>query len=286
MMHPLEHLIEQSMPMNRDERFWSATVLPALVAGTDLSRLSEFLDAIEHAVGANRAPRSARDVTKFLFFTEYDLQKSNGSDRFGPHLQTKYEVRSTPDLVVLDATTPRSLYAIEVKMFDAVNWLREQMDKQRTGVLAALSNDLSVSSSHIYHIALVPDAWRVAAEKQGVSCMTWRQVLDLSRDLRGTYFHECLVIAMNHFDRLASSHGRKAERWMAGQQILAYMEAESPQTPSWVGVGGGLSGKRIRNLRETGRWKATRFQTNWSADAPPNRNWMSVKDFAGFFRGG
>jgi len=93
----LSELPLEGLPLNRKERFYTGTVLPALLAADNMDYLSRFTDLI--GVGALRA-RSDPHACDVQMFTEYSFVESVVSKldrvRFGEVWQTK----ETPDLVL------------------------------------------------------------------------------------------------------------------------------------------------------------------------------------------
>lgn len=99
--------------MNRKERYFTGTVLPALIGG-DLEHLGRFAALI--GVEDVRVS-TARDDCTVLLFSEYGISESvvgGAAARFAG-LST---ARDTPDVVVLITEPAPVLIAVEAKMYD------------------------------------------------------------------------------------------------------------------------------------------------------------------------
>src|SRR5690348_17967111 len=101
------------IPLNREERFWTATVFPALVVGDRLERLTQLLRLLHERAGLPEPP-----VQDAVFITEFSRKKSN-NHAVGPTLATSGP-EATPDLLIATIGPTPAVYGIEAKMFDAV----------------------------------------------------------------------------------------------------------------------------------------------------------------------
>lgn len=124
----LEHLLDTTLPLNRKERQYTGTVLPALLSGEGLSHLSTFTGLLGYP-GVQVA--ATADDCSVLFFTEYGISES----AIGPAAE-RFEGmptgRDTPDVVILCTRPEPVLFAIEAKMYDRPGGheLQNQLDAQ------------------------------------------------------------------------------------------------------------------------------------------------------------
>src|SRR4030042_3802903 len=105
------------LPLNRKEKFYTGTVLPALLFHNGLSNFFHFLRKI------NNFPDKVNErITRdnFLFYKEYNLKQSAGNKKnVGRKIPT--ETNETPD-VIIEILKPeregkRVFVIIEAKMF-------------------------------------------------------------------------------------------------------------------------------------------------------------------------
>ena len=110
----LSELLDHTLPLNRKERFYTGTVLPAIVTVDDFSSLDR-LGALMGAPGL--IVRTQAENCTVLFFTEYGISESAigaAKGRFDG-LPTG---RDTPDVVILVTEPSPVLLAIEAKLYD------------------------------------------------------------------------------------------------------------------------------------------------------------------------
>lgn len=126
-MRSLDELLDTTLPLNRKERYFTGTVLPALLCTDSMSHL--------HVLGTllgldNLEVRADPDDCTVLFFTEYGLSESAigpARERFAG-LPTG---RDTPDVVILVTEPVPVLIALEAKMYDRPS--RPDLLKQLNG---------------------------------------------------------------------------------------------------------------------------------------------------------
>ena len=157
------HEMLKSLPMNRKEAFFTATVLPGIICCDDFAHFSHFL----HVLGLRDIVIDPHpDTANILFFTEYSITESAAPktvrDQF---LSVSFISKERPDLLILiEQNSVKRLIAIEAKMFSAIHPrnLASQMKAQRTKILDPLQARLC---AEITHLALLPeklvDAWKI-----------------------------------------------------------------------------------------------------------------------------
>ncbi|MDQ1539087.1 MAG: hypothetical protein QOE58_3480 [Actinomycetota bacterium] len=110
----MSRLLDETLPLNRKERFYTGTVLPAIVTAGDFAALDR-LGVLMGAPGL--IVRTALEDCTVLFFTEYGISESAvgaARERFDG-LPTG---RDTPDIVILVTEPSPVLLAIEAKLYD------------------------------------------------------------------------------------------------------------------------------------------------------------------------
>src|SRR4051812_14560041 len=97
-MLSLEKLLNQELPLNRKERFFTGTVFPMIVCRNNFEHFSIFLEMI----GCSEALPVISDpaATNILFFTEYSLVESIvGLTR--SRFDDSPKIKDTPDVMIL-----------------------------------------------------------------------------------------------------------------------------------------------------------------------------------------
>src|SRR6202035_4383342 len=114
----LLNLCNQWLPLNRKERYYTATVLPAIVCAENFTHFGRFLKLLDLT---DTGFDVSRDSVNIQFFTEYSLADSifdlDTKERFR-EFPVAYD---TPDLMILIDRSLPLLIAIEAKMFSAVS---------------------------------------------------------------------------------------------------------------------------------------------------------------------
>ena len=141
-MATLDDLLDATLPLNRKERYYTGTVLPALLCADSMRYLdrlgrSDLLD-----LGVLDVRDDPDDCT-VLFFTEYSLIES----AIGP-IGAKFPgmaalAKDTPDVVVLITHPKPVLIALEAKMYDRPS--KPELVKQ----LAAQKSQLDQLCTHL-----------------------------------------------------------------------------------------------------------------------------------------
>lgn len=275
-MSHLTDLLELTVPLNREERFWTATVLPALAVGSDLSGLGAFVQLLRKE--SDLPPEShVPAYPKALFLTEFSRLKSAGHYAIGASL-THTDREVTPDALVITLGATPTIYGIEAKMFDTIYSVEWQLSQQKEHCIDPLARDMAArlrTEVDVRMLALIPEQHRKAAQAQGIHTITWSDILALGP---GTgYYHDLLSLAIESYDKLIDHKARFVEGGMSGELIVEIFSHGPATPPCWVGAAKGPRGKR--SSLELGEWKKTMFMVNWSSTERPSRNWMSLRDF-------
>lgn len=282
--HPVEmpwtlgRLLDETLPLNRKEKFFTGTVLPALVGADDLAHLGRLGDL----VGASDLDvRVERDDCTVVFFTEYGIAESavgQAKDRF-TGLPTS---KDTPDVVIL-VTRPRPvLIAIEAKMYSRPGGsaLLKQLDAQGT-LLAPLCERLAqwlgVPHVDLKHVALLPKAQADKLPTFSYPIITWEQLRAAFRDVAPHYWLAMLDEALDRFEDLVAKPIAYDEGSMTGSDVRDhYLAGDIPYLAMGRG-GGGLAGDRLRADIDEGTWRETSYQV--AAQQPHHNNWFAIADF-------
>lgn len=276
-MASLKDLLDETLPLNRKERFYTGTVLPGLL-GEDLRGLR----TLGHLMGAPGLDVrvSPKDCT-VLMFTEYGLRESLvgvAAGRF-PDLPLG---RDTPDVVVLVTEPSPVLLAIEAKLYDRPGGheLRRQLDAQAallTPLCERLAVLLQVPTVDLRHVALLPEQQSAALDIAPHSVLTWQQVRGALAEDAPEYWLGQLDQALERYDELVSVSTSNAAAGRTGEELVS-LQPVGQQVFSAMGRQGGLAGPRLQEDVATGAWRTTTYQV---AALPPsgNPNWFLVSDF-------
>lgn len=265
-------IFEEELPLNRKERFYTGTILPALLFHNGLNNFYTFLRTIkEFPDDINEA----KTKDNFLFYTEYNLKQSAGKKKnVGRIIPT--ETNETPD-VAIEILKPKKIFIIiEAKMFHNVSQssLSSQMSKQRKAVIEPLRKAFQLEESKVFHVALAP---RMSKLKDGqyFQVINWEFFIDNEKlNLKNSYFCDYLRFALDNYESLvATEPPYRKER---GQQI--YEDGKNSGN-LWVGRKGGI--KTIKEDIKANKWKTRKYFIN--PDKPPpggrKQNWISSKTF-------
>ncbi len=88
-------ILASELPLNRKERFYTATVLPSLLLHDGISNFYRFLRQIRN-FSADINEENAGD--SFLFYTEYNLKESAGKKSVGAEISVSSG--DTPDVII------------------------------------------------------------------------------------------------------------------------------------------------------------------------------------------
>lgn len=263
------------LPLNRKERFYTGTVLPALLFHRGLRNLYAFLRLIRGF------PETANERTtgdSFLFYTEYNLKQSAGARNVG----RKMDITSndTPDLLILALKPEPVLVAIEGKVFAATSRgdMDHQMWRQADIVLHPFARECGLSENSVFHVALVPEKLGLA-DTPSYQVLNWEVFLRIDLfDVTDNHFYPYLQFALQNYERLVSVRSgapQTAQGKQTGEQIVKAVQAGNPV---WVGRNGGEQAIRADVAR--GRWQSREYWVN-QAKPPKGRpgNWLPGQRF-------
>jgi hypothetical protein len=280
-MATLDELLDSTLPLNRKERYYTGTVLPALLCADSM----RYLDRRGRPDMLDLGPLDVRDDPDdctVLFFTEYSLIES----AIGP-IGTRFPgmaalAKDTPDVVVLVTQPEPVLIALEAKMYDRsskpdlVKQLavqRAQLDQLRTH----LAEHLSVKEVRLAHWALLPAKVASAMSDLGTPVLTWEPVLNAYADVDQRYFHAVLATALARYDTLVSKWAGYQDGELGGAKLVTRVLAGDNTWPH-MGAARGLNGERVKAAIAEGSWATQKFQCRHQA-LPGNKNWFTVNAF-------
>jgi hypothetical protein len=226
------------LPLTRKERFYTGTVLPALLFHNGLSNFYHFLKEI------NGFPKEVNEQTtgdKFLFYTEYNLKQSAGTTKnVGRKILT--ETNDTPDVIIEMLKPPKRVFVIiEAKMFRSIyqSSLSSQMSKQKAAVIEPLRKAFQLEDNDIFHIALVP-------KKSGLEDGTDYQVINWeffidneALNVKDNDFYNYLRFALDNYKDLVENKPGKVETVKDYKTVEEIYKNGKNNGNWWVGREGG-----------------------------------------------
>jgi hypothetical protein len=251
----LEQIFKSELPINRKERFYTGTVLPALLFHCGLSNFYSFLREIP---GFPSEVEEKKTQDEFLLYTEYNLKESAVNNSVGTEIYT--DTRDTPDLIIEILKPVKMFIVIEAKMFASPSQsdFEGQMKAQKKAVIDVLKK--KYSESKIFHVALVPKGLGLKSTSD-FDVLNWEYFID-KQDLnvRDNYFYPYLKFALMNYEMLRS------KKWATASTILEKITGNRIYKDSkagkvfWVGRSGGI--KAVEEDVKKGVWKRKLYGTN------------------------
>lgn len=251
------NFLEGELPLNRKERFYTGTVLPALLFHNGLSNFYTFLRQIK---GFPLEINEAATKDYFLFYTEYNLKESAGERNVGRKIYAP--TNETPDVVIEILKPVKVFIIIEAKMFAKVSQeeLTKQIKKQKDIITVALKNELG--GDKFYHLALVSEKLQIkdTAEYQVAN---WEFFIDNDDlDVQHNVFYNYLRFAIENYDKLVSitvggGPPSTVEFYMKGQALY---ELEEESQDFWIGRRGGED--KIIEDAKSSKWQKHKYCVN------------------------
>lgn len=234
---------ELDFPVNRKERFYTATVFPGIIFSDNLERLLKL-------IGVNIA--CDLDGSNIVLYTEYDLKDAIVGDSrrtSAEHQRARRLHGDTPDVVILakDKSNRGYAIAIEGKMFSRItkDYLKDQVSSQRK-VLEHLTQNY-LNEFQILQFALIPDQLaqqfedgrQLTVEAGHVQIFTWQQLLDAYQGVAAAdYWRRMLGCALERYDALRA---KQIYRKVSGKEIQRRALSKDCDI-TFIGREGGLSG--------------------------------------------
>jgi hypothetical protein len=278
----LERLLAERLPLNRKERFFTGTILPAIIGARGFGHV----DLLLRRLGMEPATASWRPAdTSVQFFTEYGFAESlvgAATKRF----PTVPAGKDTPDAILYIDEPEAHLIAIEAKVFHVPSKpaLQSQLAVQRT-LLQGMAADLGRlrpdgDVPQLTHIALLPAQLAKKVGQLTVPTLTWQELADLYRDVAEPYWLAILNHAMtNYHDYVPENGGGKnAHAMLLGADIVSGFGSGDLEYDH-VGCNGGLTGKVFKALVTDGGWRSRSFQVRRGPLDKPHKSWFTVGEF-------
>jgi len=270
----LKEILKSELPINRKEKFYTGTVLPALLFHNGLSNLYRFLREIPEFPNEVNEQNTKDD---FLFYTEYNLKESAGKKSVGTEIYTA--TRDTPD-VIIQILKPLTVFVIiEAKMFANLtqNDFSRQMRAQKEAVIDILKQ--RYQDSRTFHVALVPSQLGFKGTLD-YEVLNWQFFIDNKElNVQSNYFFAYLKFALENYSGLVSERYGKASTVrdeLRGTEI--YQDGKTGKT-LWVGRNGGRSA--IEEDVRKGIWRNRLYGTNTEEPKDGRKgNWLSSAEFA------
>lgn len=280
----------------RSERYFTATLLPAILLHDDLGGLDAFLALLDDAARNGQVTEHDRSPEQVLrvgdkptwskesveIITEFHIARDlryaavrkhpyAGALNIGATSSAKAEKRSAPDVVIV---LDDELVVCEAKFFDAqsVGRLNAQLDLQRRqiGYLLSLRPELRAYR----HVVILPVTFDVQPKCDVV--LTWAQLADLAARVLGPahYVTARLRAAITYYDEIFGDRG--AVRYFDGVLPLAEMLERCRKERDAISVGhlGGelnLKGRSFEYL-DAKPWKWRSSATHVGAKV--GKNWI------------
>jgi len=283
-MNKLLENFETIMPLNRKERFFTGTVLPAIICYNKfkyINRFFELIDGFDHELQII----SEANNNNILIQTEYSFKESLVESHFIEKFAGKYETKDTPDLVILITEPEYILFVGEAKMFSSANPgdINTQMNNQRW-FIDALQKGLNIRETNCFHFTLLPEKLIPAKTSINYPVVFWEEIINAYSDIMDNdYFLNVLRMAIKKFDTLRSkyssnsiSFGKNMDSKLSGEKIC---ELHSEGKKFWVGRFGGKDGQKFKSDIDNGNWKNFEYEININSKFAPNANWFSSDEF-------
>jgi hypothetical protein len=268
-------VLNRELPLNRKERFYTATVLPSLLFHKGLSNFYRFLREIRN-FPSDINEESTGDT--FLFYTEYNLKQSGGKKSVGKEISTP--TGDTPDVIIEILRPPRVFVFIEGKMFEnlAQPKLDKQMKRQRIAVIDVLKKDFNTDDDHIFHVALIPKGlgFKDTLDYQVINWELFKD--DHGFKVQDNYFYNYLTFALDHYKRLVGDKFRQAETVKGYETGLNIYQNWKEQKGLWIGRRGGRL-QIIKDIEED-KWQDRAYC--WNTEKPQKGlkgHWISSEEF-------
>ena len=282
-MNKLKSNFNNFLPLNRKEKFYTATILPHLICYDNFKYFERFTSLIPGFPSNIEIKPNPKD-NNILFLTEFSLTESLKDRSLNVKFQDVPKSKETPDLVVLITEPEKILIVVEAKMYSSSDSfsLAKQMDDQKK-IINSIKKTLSINEKNIFHIGLVPSKMITKSVMNKYNIVYWEEILNAYRDiLVNDYFFNVLDLALEKYDILVSknvygsTYGKNMDVKLSGLEIVK-LHKEGKRF--WVGRNRGLHGPEFQNDVRTGNWEKFEYEVNITASNPPNHNWFSSAEF-------
>jgi hypothetical protein len=264
------------LPFNRKERYFTGTVLPALLMADGFAHAGRFLRLA--GLPADLVPLGRDGDQELQFFSEYSFAESlTGADKVRfPKAPTD---KDTPDLVLCGRDW---LLAVEAKVYDVPSKadMVTQMTRQQVLVDYWVER-LNIPQERTAHVLLVPASLeRVLGMTGGPwPVVTWEQVADAYQPVGPAHFTAVLAVALAHYEDLKShplQFGQYKDAGRTGEQIRAAVEAGDTEF-TYMGRQGGLHGDDLAQDIASGGWLHRTYEVR--REPLDAKNWFPIEEF-------
>ncbi|MFC1956406.1 hypothetical protein ACFLWZ_07845 [Chloroflexota bacterium] len=274
----IRNLIEDELPLNRKEGFFTNTVFPMIVCRDNFKYLTLFTSLFEGCEGLEVIANP--DSANIQFFTEYSLLESIYTDRAKRRFTNAPKIKDAPDIIILIKGETKILIAIAAKMYDTPNneSLINQLNNQKRHI-DYLVEKLNIDRA--IQCILLPEKICSQIGNLGTQIITWETIHNTYEHvLHDDYFLDLLKISLDSYDELVAErrqYGKHSEKKMLGEDI--YDKFKLRQLDMVImGRYMGLKGDYLLNDIQSGLWKKQEYETS-SAGMPFNDSWFHIEDF-------
>lgn len=278
----LKWMMENGLPLNRKERYYTGTVLPAIICNENFKHIGLFLGLI--GISNTKLTMDA-GKENFQFFTEFALKDSLYNTT---HRSAWEGINSndTPDIVIfVNGTDRKKLVAIEAKLFEKpkLKTLQTQIEAQKI-VLKTMQKHLGVLEEDLHHVLLLPDGFFCSKHllelEEKCQAVSWNKIYKLySEEFGDFYFLNILKYALENYCKMSSRGLNKTNGGhvkMSGHEIYKRFTNNTLKY-KFMGRGGGLRGRALGDDILKGNWTSTCYSVSLSIGS--KRNWFSIEQF-------
>ncbi len=272
----LAKLIERGLPLNRQESYFTQTVLAMLLCSDDFRNFGLIT---ELAGVGNVAVDASPEAATIEFFSGYafvDSLRGPARTRFGDAPRQQHE----PSILAF-ITQPRMLIAIEAIMFAKPS--REELDNcllDQATVIDYIAGKLGVAPSGVVHMAVLPAPLADEIGSLGIPVLRWQQIAEAYEDVGPDYFVEMIKVALSSYEYLAAALGRDSgaavDRLDGRELYRRYVTHELG--PPWMRREGGVLGANLKGDIDTGNWRTNVYECR-TRHLRGNKDWFTVADF-------
>lgn len=269
----LAHQAEHGLPVNRKERYYTGTVLPAIITEGHCRELPRFL-AMCGLPGVD-LPGELDQPPGVQILTEYSFAESRFTERDREHFKTPPLAADTPDVVLIGSDW---MVVVEAKMFHrpSAGKLNEQIAAQRP-LVQYWAEQLAIDPTRVRHVLLLPA--ELAGELQSLAApvITWQDVCKQYELVGPAYWIAVLEDALARYGDLRSvTTGYDDDRMIGADLAEQWLDGSLPF--AYVGVKDGPNGKWFATAVATGIWRSQVYQVRYDP-LPENKNWFPVETF-------
>jgi len=270
-------ILKTELPLNRKERFYTGTVLPALLFHNGVTNFYTFLRMITNLPTEITASTTGYD---FIFYTEYNLKESAGDRNIGRRIPAK--TNDTPDVVIEILKPVKVFIIIEAKMFAKVSQedLRKQILRQKKYVGNILKEEFLLEDKNFYYLALVPRDLNVTSTSE-FQVINWENFIENPKfKIADNLFFNYLRCALKNYKDLVQVKCSSLPPHVEGQKLgVEVYESGKTKEDFWVGRQGGK--KSFVDDIKNDDWADRRYYFGFNIpEAIRIRQWISCEEFA------